>query len=275
MRTRRFGPLDVDAPLVGLGTWKVERDDSEQASAAIRRAVELGMTHLDTAEMYGDGIAERLLGDALKDVPRESLFLVSKVLPSNASRAGTITACEASLARLKIDYLDCYLLHWRGQYALEETFGAFEDLKTQGKIRAWGVSNFDADDLQEAHALVGPGKIACNQVLYHLHDRTIEHSVIPWCEKHGVAVVAYSPFGSQRGFPKSQALAMLGEQLGATPRQLALAFLARKTFVIPKSANPEHVAQCAGAGDLELDDDTVAAIDAAYPLGEWRGLPSI
>jgi diketogulonate reductase-like aldo/keto reductase len=275
MRARRFGPLDVDVPLIGLGTWKMERDDSDKATAAIRRAVELGMTHLDTAEMYGNGIAERLLGEALVDVPRESLFLVSKVLPSKAGKADTIAACEDSLARLKTDYLDLYLLHWRGEVPITETFEAFEALRAQGKIRAWGVSNFDIADLEEAFALVGPGKIACNQVLYHLGDRTIEHEVIPWCEENGVAVVAYSPFGSTRGFPKSQALAVMAQQLDATPRQLALAYLARKTFVIPKSANVAHVEQIAGAGDLELDDDTLAAIDAAFPLGPWRGLSTI
>jgi diketogulonate reductase-like aldo/keto reductase len=277
MRARRFGPLDVEVPLVGIGTWKMERDDADAAMAAIRRAVELGMTHIDTAEMYGNGIAERLLGIALDGVPRDRLFLVSKVLPGNAGRADTIAACEDSLARLKTDYLDVYLLHWRGEIPLAETFEAFETLRTQGKIRAWGVSNFDIADLEEAFALVGPGKIACNQVLYHLGERTIEHEVIPWAEENGVAVVAYSPFGSTRGFPKSQALALMAQEFaeGTTPRQLALAFLARKAFVIPKSSNVAHVEQCAGAGDIELDEDTLAAIDAAFPLGPWRGLSTI
>jgi diketogulonate reductase-like aldo/keto reductase len=137
------------------------------------------------------------------------------------------------------------------------------------------VSNFDVDELQEAHDLVGPNKIACNQVLYHLEDRTIEHQVIPWCEKNNVAVVAYSPFGSSRGFPKSQALAMLAQQMDAHPRQLALAFLAQRAFVIPKTSNVEHVEMLARAGDIELDEETLGAIDAAFPLGPWRGLPSI
>ena len=274
MRSRRFGSLGVDVPLIGLGTWKMERDDAEAAAAAIGRAVELGMAHIDTAEMYGNGIVEMLVGQALAG-KRDRVFLVSKVLPSNASHEATIHACEDSLSRLKTDHLDCYLLHWRGEVPLEETFGAFEALRAQGKIRAWGVSNFDADDLDEALALVGPGKIACNQVLYHLGDRTIEHAVIPWCEQHDVAVVAYSPFGSRRGFPKAQALAMLGDQLDATPRELALAFLARRSFVIPKSANVEHVEELARAGDRELDAATIDAIDAAFPLGPWRGLPSI
>ena len=274
MRSRRLGCLTRDAPLIGIGTWKMERDDRARAVAAIRRAIELGMTHVDTAEMYGNGIVEMIVREAIDGV-RDKIFLASKVLPSNATHEGTIHACEDSLARLRTDYLDLYMLHWRGKTPLAETFGAFEALREQGKIRAWGVSNFDTDDLDEALAIAGPGKIACNQVLYHLGDRTIEHAVIPWCERNDVAVVGYSPFGSGRGFPKSQALAMLAPQLGATPRQLALAFLAQKAFVIPKSSNVEHVEQIAGAGDLELDEDTLAAIDAAFPLGPWRGLPSI
>ena len=150
------------------------------------------MTHIDTAEMYGD--AELVIAEAIAG-RRDEIFLVSKVLPSNASRRGTIAACERSLKRLKTDRLDCYLLHWRGSYPLPETVAAFEELARAGKIRSWGVSNFDTDDLNEMLAVAGKGKIACNQVLYHLQERAIEHAVIPWCEQHGVAVVAYSPFG--------------------------------------------------------------------------------
>ena len=274
MRSRAFGYTGTSVPLVGIGTWKMERDDSVAAGAAIRRAVERGMTHVDTAEMYGNGIVEMIVRQGIEGV-RDKVFLVSKVLPSNASHDATIHACEDSLARLATDRLDCYLLHWRGQTPLSETFGAFEKLKEQGKILSWGVSNFDTDDLTEALVVAGPNKIACNQVLYHLGDRTIEHEVIPWCERNSVAVVAYSPFGSQRGWAKSQALALLAKQLDVTPRELALAFLAQKAFVIPKSSNVEHVEQLARAGDLELDEDTLAAIDAAFPLGEWKGLPSL
>jgi diketogulonate reductase-like aldo/keto reductase len=176
-------------PVIGIGTWNMERDDPAGAIAAIRRAVDLGMVHIDTAEMYGGGAVETLVGEAIAGV-RDQIFLVSKVLPKNASYAGTLRACEASLERLGTDRLDCYLLHWREDLPLAETFRAFETLRTQGKIRAWGVSNFDDDDLTEALAIAGPGKIACNQVLYHLGERTIEHRVIPWCEQHGVAVVA-------------------------------------------------------------------------------------
>ena len=152
------------------------------------------MTHIDTAEMYGAGAAEQIVGEAIAG-RRDEVFLVSKVLPQNASRRGTLTACERSLARLNTDRLDCYLLHWRGQHPLEDTFAAFEQLLTEGKILSWGVSNFDVADLEEASAIAQPGHIACNQVLYHLQERAIEHTVLPWCEEHGVAVVGYSPFG--------------------------------------------------------------------------------
>ncbi|GAA0000606.1 hypothetical protein BRDID11002_06060 [Bradyrhizobium diazoefficiens] len=176
------------------------------------------MTHIDTAEMYGD--AELVIADAIAG-RRDEVFLVSKVLPSNASRRGTITACERSLKRLKTDRLDCYLLHWRGSYPLEDTGAAFEELVKAGKIKSWGVSNFDADDLEEMLDVAGEGRIACNQVLYHLKERAIEHAVIPWCERHGVAVVAYSPFGHD-DFPASNSkggavLARIAEARRVTP----------------------------------------------------------
>jgi diketogulonate reductase-like aldo/keto reductase len=203
-------------------------------------------------------------------------------LPSNASRKGTIVACERSLKRLKTDHLDCYLLHWRGSYPLTETVAAFEELTRAGKIRSWGVSNFDADDLDELLDVAGEGRIACNQVLYHLKERAIEHAVIPWCERHKVAVVAYSPFGHD-DFPSPQskageALARIAEAHRATPRQVALAFLARKTTVlaIPKASNAEHAAENAGAGDLVLNESEIAALGAAFPRGpKPRGLPML
>src|SRR3954468_21957755 len=203
------------------------------------------MTHIDTAEMYGD--AELVIAEAIAG-RRDEVFLVSKVLPSNASRRGTITACERSLQRLSTDRLDCYLLHWPGSYPLEDTVAAFEELKRTGKIRAWGVSNFDVDDLDELLAVAGEGKIACNQVLYHLKERAIEHAVVPWCERHGVAVVAYSPFGHD-DFPAprskpGQLLQAIAEAHRATSRQVALSFLTRRPslFAIPKAATPDHAA---------------------------------
>src|SRR6516165_10701764 len=203
MKTNQFGPTRQNVSVIGQGSWYIDRGDRSAAIAALRRGIELGMTHVDTAEMYGDAelvIAEAIVGR------RDELFLVSKVLPSNASRKGTIAACERSLKRLNTDRLDCYLLHWRGSYPLADTVAAFEELVRAGKIRSWGVSNFDVDDLDEILAVAGEGKIACNQVLYHLKERAIEHALIPWCERHGVAVVAYSPFG-HNDFPSPTARA--------------------------------------------------------------------
>ena len=272
MQARAFGSVGAQVPVIGIGTWKMEHDDRAAAIAAIRRAVELGMTHVDTAELYGSGRVETLVGEALTGL-RDRVFLVSKVLPQNASYAGTLRACEQSLTRLRTDRLDCYLLHWRESLPLEGTFRAFEKLVADGKIRAWGVSNFDHDDLAEALALVGPGKIACNQVEYHLTDRTIEHTVVPWCEQHGVAVVGYSPFGSG-SFRSTKPLDAVAKRLGATPRQVALAFLTRRPslFAIPKSANPAHVDELARA--VTLDADAIRDIEAAFPLRPWRGLPT-
>ena len=229
MQKRPFGNAGVEVSVIGQGTWQLDGRNNAGAMAALRRGLDLGMTHIDTAEMYGE--AEPLVAEAIAG-RRDEVFLVSKVLPSNASRAGTIKACERSLSRLKTDRLDCYLLHWRGSYPLEETFAAFEELVQAGKILSWGVSNFDADDLDEALDIVGEGKIACNQVLYHLQERAIEHAVIPWCEKHKVAVVAYSPFGQGR-FPSpssagGRVLQEIADAHGATPRQVALAFLTRR-----------------------------------------------
>jgi diketogulonate reductase-like aldo/keto reductase len=248
MRTRRFGPLAIDVPVIGLGTWNMERDDAKAAVAAIRRAIELGMTHIDTAEMYGAGKVETLVGEAIAG-QRDRVFLVSKVLPRNASFDGTIRACEASLRRLGTDHLDLYVLHWREpETKLADTIRALEQLREQHKIRAWGVSNFDDGDLDDALAIAGPGKIACNQILYHLGDRTIEHGVLPWCERAGAAVVAYSPLGSGR-FPRSRPLEDTAHRLGATPRQVALAYLTRhpSVFAIPKSSSAAHVDELAGA----------------------------
>lgn len=276
MRARRFGSAGPPVPVLGIGTWNMERDPRKAAIAAIRRAIELGMVHVDTAELYGNGTAETWVGEAITGV-RDRVFLVSKVLPRNATYSGTLKACEASLGRLGTDHLDGYLLHWRGDLPLAETFRAFETLRAQGKIRSWGVSNFDDADLAEAEKLVGPGKIACNQVLYHLGERTIEHRVVPWCEQHGVAVVAYSPLGSRGGFPASPALAQIAQRLGATRRQVALAFLTRhpSVFAIPKSSQAAHVDELAGADRVALDAAAIDAIDAAFPRAPWRGLPTL
>ena len=279
MKSHPFGSTGINVSVIGQGTWYLDRGDRRSAIAALRRGIELGMTHIDTAEMYGD--AELVIAEAIAGM-RDKLFLVSKVLPSNASRKGTITACERSLQRLKTDHLDCYLLHWRGSYPLAETVAAFEELESAGKIRSWGVSNFDADDLDELLQISGEGSIACNQVLYHLKERAIEHAVIPWCERNKVAVVAYSPFGHDDfPSPKSKAgevLAKIADAHGSTPRQIALAFLTRKStvFAIPKASNAEHAAENAAAGDLILTEADIAALDAAFPRGpKPRGLPML
>ena len=279
MKSNPFGKGGPDVSVIGQGTWYLDRGDRKAAVVALQRGIELGMTHIDTAEMYGD--AELVIADAIAG-KRDEVFLVSKVLPSNASRRGTITACERSLKRLKTDRLDCYLLHWRGSYPLSETVAAFEELKRAGKIKSWGVSNFDADDLDEILEVSGEGQIACNQVLYHLKERAIEHAVIPWCAKHGVAVVAYSPFG-HNDFPSPQSktgevLQKIAAHHKATPRQVALAFLTREitVFAIPKAASAEHAAENAAAGDLTLSASEIAALDAAFPRGaKPRSLPML
>jgi len=272
MELRPFGTSGPRVPAVGLGTWMMEQDDRASAVAAIRRGIELGLTHIDTAEMYGTGRVEAIVGEAIRG-RRDRVFLVSKVLPSNASSRGTIEACERSLRHLGTDRLDCYLLHWPGSHPLTETIGAFEQLLKAGKIRSYGVSNFDVEELEEAIAIAGPGKIACNQVLYNLEERTIEHALLPWCEAHGIAVVAYSPVCAQK-FPKSPVLEEIAAARGATPRRLALAFLLRRpsVFVIPKSSNPAHVEE--NASLPSLTDDDVRRIDAAFPRGPWKGLAS-
>jgi diketogulonate reductase-like aldo/keto reductase len=278
MKFRQFGSTDTQVSVIGQGTWYIDRGDRKSAVAALRRGVDLGMTHIDTAEMYGD--AEPVIAEAIAG-RRDEVFLVSKVLPGNASRRGTVAACERSLARLKTDRLDCYLLHWRGAYPLAETVAAFEQLVAAGKIRSWGVSNFDADDLDEMLEVAGEGRIACNQVLYHLQERAIEHAVIPWCVKHGVAVVAYSPFGhSDFPDPRSKAgelLQTIAKRHAASPRQIALSFLTRdpQLLAIPKAATAEHAADNAAAGELVLGDDEIAALDKAFPRGRPRSLPML
>jgi diketogulonate reductase-like aldo/keto reductase len=238
MQVRQFGPTGRDVAIIGQGTWEIDEDRRGLAVAALRRGLDEGMTHIDT---------------------------------QNASTTGVIEACERSLSRLRTDRLDCYLLHWRGRIPLSETFAGFERLVRSGKILACGVSNFDVVDLDEALRVAGPGRIACNQVLYNLQERAIEHEVIPWCERHGAAVVGYSPFGHGR-FPDERSpggrlLAEIAAAHEAMPRQVALAFLTHRAFVISKASTPEHAAENAGAGDLKLSESEMARIDAAFPRG--------
>ena len=228
------------------------------------------MTHIDTADMYGD--AETMVAEAIAGV-RDAVFLVSKVIPGNATRRGVVRACEASLSRLGTDRLDAYLLHWPGSHPLEETVAGFEDLRRAGKILAWGVSNFDVEELDALLAVAGPGRIACNQVLYHLGERAIEHAVQPWCAEHDVAVVGYSPFGSG-DFPDpasagGRVLDGIARAHATTPYAVALAFLTRLpgTFTIPKTGRRARAVANAAAADLHLGAAEIAMIEAHFPRG--------
>ena len=281
MITRAFGAQGRDVPIVGQGTWNVPlRAGRDEAIRALRAGIDAGMVHIDTAEMYGDGGAETLVGDAIADLPREHLFIVSKVLPSNASYDGTIAACERSLRRLRTDYLDCYLLHWRGAEPLGETMHALETLVTDGKIRSLGVSNFDVADLQEAQAALTRERIACNQVLYHLGERSVEAHELPFCREHGIALVAYTPFGRGDWTDAHGAadLRAIAQRHAVSAHAVILAFLTRTegTFAIPKAATIAHARENAAAGELHLTSDEIATIETAYPLRARRGgLPTL
>jgi diketogulonate reductase-like aldo/keto reductase len=277
MRSKSFGPDKWNVPIIGQGTWQLSQssDALEEAKASLKAGIELGLTHIDTAEMYGSGSAEELVGEIIKGIPRERLFIVSKVLPSNASFKGTIEACERSLARLKTDYLDCYLLHWRGSHPIAQTMKAMEELVAQGKIRSHGVSNFDIEDIEEAIQHLTTTQIACNQVLYHLKERGIERALIPYCQERGINVVAYTPFG--RGVPDDDTesgatLKAIARKHDATVRQVTLAFVVRLEgmLTIPKASRLEHVRENAGACDLSLDTEDIARIDEQFPAPKRR-----
>lgn len=266
MRTVRL-PTGEAVPALGQGTWYMgegRRPASEEA-AALRLGLDLGMTLIDTAEMYASGGAERVVAEAIRG-RREEVFLVSKVLPSNASRKGTVAACEASLRRLGTDRLDLYLLHWRGGVPLAETVAGMEELIRAGKIRHWGVSNLDTDDMEELHALKGGAACATNQVLYNLTRRGIEWDLLPWCRENAMPIMAYSPIEQGR-LPRHAALKEVATRHGATPAQVALAWVMRDPLVIaiPKAGDPEHVRENRAALDLRLTDQDLAALDLAFP----------
>ena len=278
MELRPFGRTGVRVAAVGQGTWRMEGDERDRAVRALRAGLDAGMNHLDTAEMYGAGEVEETVREAMAG-RRDQVFLVTKVWPQNATREGTVAACERSLGRLGTDRLDCYLLHWPSHHPLEETVAGFEDLVRAGKIRSWGLSNFDTARLEKALAVAGEGRIACNQVLYHVGERAIEHAVLPWCAEHGVAVVAYSPYGSGV-FPSprsagGKALDMVASAHGATAHQVALAFLLRHPGVlaIPKASDPAHALENSGAADLDLEPEEIDRLEAAFPLRVKRDLP--
>ena len=254
-------------PALGQGTWHMGEDRRRAAdeAAALRLGIELGMTLIDTAEMYGSGGAEEMIARAAEGV-RDSLFIVSKVYPHNGSRSGVVAACERSLKRLATDRIDLYLLHWRGSIPLAETFEGFQLLQRDGKIRHYGVSNFDRSDMAEGRALQGGDTVAADQVLYNLAHRGPEWDLVPWCREHNVAIMAYTPLGSGRmlGNP---ALAEIARRRNATPAQIALAWLLRQggTIVIPKASRPEHVRENRGALDIVLTDEDLVALDRAFP----------
>ncbi len=254
-------------PALGLGTWQMGEDPAQAAKEveALQAGLDLGLTLVDTAEMYAEGGAEEIVGKATNG-RRDEVFLVSKVYPWNASREGTIAACERSLERLRTDRLDLYLLHWRGEHPLAETVTAFEELRHQGKIGAWGVSNFDLDDMQELMDVPGGENCAVNQVLYNLSRRGVEYDLLPWCQERGIAVMAYSPIEQGR-LIRSEALARIAKAYQATPAQVALAFLLEREGVIaiPKSSNAGRVAENREAASLDLTDEDLQALDAAFP----------
>ena len=260
-------PSGEKIPVYGLGTWMMGENKRKRADeiAALKLGLDLGATLVDTAEMYGEGEAETITGEAIAG-RRDALFLVSKVLPENASRKGAVAACERSLKRLRTDRIDLYLLHWRGSVPLAETLDAFQKLQHDGKIRHWGVSNFDTDDMDELFALPGGNACATNQVLYNLKRRRIEYDLVPWCRARNIPIMAYSPIEQGR-LLNAATLKAVAQQHSATPAQVALAWLLRQpdTIVIPKATSPAHVRENRAALDLQLSADDLAALDRAFP----------
>ncbi|MGF6276343.1 diketogulonate reductase-like aldo/keto reductase [Massilia sp. UYP11] len=266
MRKTKF-PSGEEVPVLGQGTWGLgERTENRQNEIdALRFGIDVGMTLIDTAEMYGDGASEELVGKALEG-RRAEAFIVDKVLPHNATRQGTVAACEKSLRRLKTDRIDLYLLHWRGAVPLEETLAAFDDLIRAGKIRYWGVSNFDVPDMEQVASLSDGAAVATNQVLYNLTRRGIEYDLMPWCEQRHIPVMAYSPLeqGRLMGHP---VLRRIADENSATPAQIALAWVLRKEnlIAVPKASMPGHVKQNRIALDIHLRRDELAELDRAFP----------
>jgi aldehyde reductase len=267
-------PDGETVPALGQGTWHMGERRREHARevGALQAGLDTGLTLIDTAEMYGDGGAERVVGEAIAG-RRDQAFLVSKVFPHNASRAGVAAACERSLERLDTDRIDLYLLHWRGGADLGEAVAGFEDLRAAGRIRHWGVSNLDAGDMEDLLAVPAGGGVAANQLLYHLGERGIEWDLLPWLRRRGIPVMAYCPLG-QGKLLRNRRLRTLADRLGHTPAQLALAWLldSGDVIAIPKSSDPERVAENRGALDVTLDDETRAELDRIFPPPE-RGRP--
>jgi diketogulonate reductase-like aldo/keto reductase len=276
MIKQKFGWTNIEVPIIGQGTWLID-DDDNRAIETLQNGFDLGMTHIDTAEMYGNGKAEELVGQAIEGRNRDDIFLVSKVLPSNASFEGTIKACKNSLKRLKTDYLDLYLLHWPSyQYPITETMKAMEKLVKDNLTKFIGVSNFNLKELQQAEQALQNERIACNQLLYNLDYRAIEKRIIPYCSKQGIAVVGYSPFGHGNFYSpqsaKGKVLAEIANSHVRTPRQVVLNFLSlySNVFTIPKTSQPERVVEnCKSAdGSWKLTDKDIEEINRAFPVSD-------
>ena len=260
-------PGNVCVPALGQGTWYMGDEKSKKAEEikALQTGIDLGMTVIDTAEMYGNGRSEQLVGEAIAG-RRDAVFLVSKVLPSNASRKGTVAACERSLQRLKTEAIDLYLLHWEGQYSFEETIAGMQDLLAQGKIKSWGVSNMDVAEMEEFYSLPKGNTCAVNQVLYNLSRRGIEFDLLPWCGKKSLAVMAYSPVEQGR-ILRDKTIAHVAKRHDATPAQVALAWVLRipGILAIPKAGTVAHVEENAACMNLKLTAEDYAELDAAFP----------
>lgn len=260
-------PSGQTIPVLGMGTWRMGEDARNRQTEidALRHGLDLGLSLIDTAEMYGEGGAEEVIAQAIAD-RRSAVFLVSKVYPHNASKRGVMAACERSLKRLNTDYLDLYLLHWRGSVPLAETLEAFQTLQQAGKIRSYGVSNFDVEDMEEATQLEGGAAIATNQVLYNLMRRGIEWNLLPWCRQRSIPIMAYSPIEQNRLLNHST-LKTIAQARGATVAQVAIAWLLHqdKVIVIPKASCIDHVEQNRAALDLQLSAEELATLDAAFP----------
>lgn len=261
-------PNGTDVAALGQGTWRMGegRHDPAEEAKALRLGLDLGMTLIDTAEMYGEGAAEQVVGEAIAG-RREDAFVVSKVYPHNASRKGTLAACERSLKRLRIERIDLYLLHWRGSVPLAETVAGFAALHAAGKIGAWGVSNLDTDDMEELRGVPGGADCATDQVLYNPQARGVEFDLLPWCRRQGIPVMAYSPVGQGGRLLGHAALRAVAGRHSATPAQVAIAWALRQDGVIaiPKASDPAHVRENAAAADLTLTAQDLAEIDAAFP----------
>jgi diketogulonate reductase-like aldo/keto reductase len=266
MRTLKL-PSGQAIPVLGMGTWQMgeSTENHQREVAALRHGLDLGLTLIDTAEMYGEGGAETVIAEAIAH-QRDQVFLVSKVYPHNASTQGTIAACERSLERLKTDYLDLYLLHWRGSVPLVKTLEAFQTLQRAGKIRSYGVSNFDVADMEEVTHLKGGDAIATNQVLYNLTRRGIEWNLLPWCRQREIPIMAYSPIEQGR-LLNNRTLKAIAQEKGVTPAQVAIAWLLHQdnVIVIPKASRIDHVEQNYAALELQLSSEELDTLDAAFP----------